>query len=312
MSWLARYQDINRSFQRICLYRVGASGAGFFSEYNNLILAMLFCLHHRIQFRLASAGASFAVQRGFADYFLPYFPLEENWYDPLNNRPGALRPEAKSAAEQIKVAKGIEYFTQDLFDDFRSGEFARTTFDIPALGIQGDLLQATSVLLEHIWKLQPSVQQEVEAKIARLELPNEYVGFHIRRGDKVRETPEVATEDYFRSTPVCAQPSLRRTITVRCARHETDFRNGLCTRSATRTLRAMTNCGSTRKHGKQSTTTSSRCSLTLNSCSGQEARSSRTPRIWGCSWGCVGGTPIGRKSTHLTFPIGKSGEPGQF
>jgi len=199
MSWLARYQEINRSFQRICVYRVGASGAGFFSEYNNLILAMLYCLNHRIQFRLASAGANFAVHRGFADYFVPYFQLEENWYDRLNNRPGVLRPEANSVAQQIKVAKGIEYFTQDLFDVFRSGEFARTTFDIPALGIQGDLLQAASVVLEHIWQLQPSVQQEVEAKIARLKLPNEYVGFHIRRGDKVCETPKVATEDYFRA-----------------------------------------------------------------------------------------------------------------
>ena len=73
-----------------------------------------------------------------------------------------------------------------MFDDFRSAEFARTTFDIPGLGIQGDLLQAASVVLEHIWKLQPSVQQQVEAKIARLALPNDYVGFHIRRGDKVQ------------------------------------------------------------------------------------------------------------------------------
>ncbi len=199
MSWLARYQDINRSFQRVCIYRVGASGAGFFSEYNNLILAMLYCLHRRIQFRLASAGASFAVHRGFADYFVPYFPLEENWYDRLNNRPGCLTPEARSMADKIKPAEGIDHFTQDLFDDFRSPEFARTTFDIPALGIQGDVLQAASVVLEHIWDLQPSVRREVDAKIARLELPDEYIGFHIRRGDKVIETPGVATEDYFRA-----------------------------------------------------------------------------------------------------------------
>jgi Alpha-(1,6)-fucosyltransferase N- and catalytic domains len=199
MSWLARYQDINRSFQRISVYRVGAAGVGFFSDYNNLILAMLYCLHHGIQFRLASAGANFAVRRGFTDYFLPYFPLEDNWYDRLNNRPGLLGRGERSLAEQIKETKGIEYFTQDLFDDFRSPEFARTTFDIPALGIHGDVLQAASVVLEHIWVLQPSVQQELEAKIMRLELPDEYVGFHIRRGDKVGETPGVATEDYFRA-----------------------------------------------------------------------------------------------------------------
>jgi hypothetical protein len=42
------------------------------------------------------------------------------------------------------------------------------------------------------------VRQEVQAKIARLELPDEYVGFHIRRGEKVSETPKVATEEYFR------------------------------------------------------------------------------------------------------------------
>jgi Alpha-(1,6)-fucosyltransferase N- and catalytic domains len=197
MSWLARYQDINRSFQRICLYRVGASGAGFFSEYNNFLLAMLYCLHHRIQFRLAAAGADFAIHPGFTEYFVPDFPLEEHSYDALNNRPGLLSPEERSAAEEVKVAQGISYFTQDLFDDFRSAQFARTTFDIPALGIRGDLLAAASVVLGHIWELRPSVRQAVEAKIAGLALPAEYVGFHIRRGDKASETPPVATEDYF-------------------------------------------------------------------------------------------------------------------
>jgi hypothetical protein len=221
------------------MYRVGAAGVGFFSDYNNLILATLYCLHHRIQFRLASAGANFAVDRGFTDYFLPYFPLEDNWCDRFNNRPGVLRPELKLVAEQIKTAKGIEYFTQDLFDDFRSPEFARTTFDIPFLGIQGDLLQAASVVLRHIWELQPSVRQEVQAKIARLELPDEYVGFHIRRATRSvrhqRWQPR-NTSELPRSTPVSAQPSSRRTITVRSARHVKDFRSGLCIRSATRTL----------------------------------------------------------------------------
>ncbi|MCU1360871.1 MAG: hypothetical protein JWN99_2160 [Ilumatobacteraceae bacterium] len=67
MTWVDRCQHLNRSFQRVYVHHVGASGAGFFSEFNNVILAMLYCVHHRIQFRLTSANASFAVDRGFDD-----------------------------------------------------------------------------------------------------------------------------------------------------------------------------------------------------------------------------------------------------
>lgn len=47
------YRRINKSFKRVLIFKIGLN-SGFFSEYNNMILAMLYCLENRIQFKLSS------------------------------------------------------------------------------------------------------------------------------------------------------------------------------------------------------------------------------------------------------------------
>ena len=43
------------------LYRIG-SDAGFFSEYNNMVLAMVYCQRNNMRFLLSSYGANFSLQ----------------------------------------------------------------------------------------------------------------------------------------------------------------------------------------------------------------------------------------------------------
>jgi hypothetical protein len=200
MNWLERYQCLNRSFEKICVFHVGV-GFGFFSEYNNMVLALLYCLKHRIRFRLASADANFAVEKGYSDYFLSVFEEDHNWYNRYcNTRPylGLKHGQHLYLAKLVKLMYGIDYFTQDIWHCFRSEGFQGEQFDFQQLGINGDLLQATSLVIEQIWKFQPSVDQEISAVIAQLALPTDYVGFHIRRGDKMVEAKRVRTVDYFR------------------------------------------------------------------------------------------------------------------
>lgn len=58
------YRRINKSFKRVLIFKIGLN-SGFFSEYNNMILAMLYCLENRFKFKLSSNGANFNTQFGW-------------------------------------------------------------------------------------------------------------------------------------------------------------------------------------------------------------------------------------------------------
>lgn len=53
------------------IFHLGHS-AGFYSEFNNMVLAILYCKQHSIDFRLYSADANFGIRKGWRDYFLPF------------------------------------------------------------------------------------------------------------------------------------------------------------------------------------------------------------------------------------------------
>jgi hypothetical protein len=62
------YARLNASFTRKLYFHLGVN-AGFFSEFNYLLLAMLSCLENHIQFVLYSADANFKVDKGWDDFF---------------------------------------------------------------------------------------------------------------------------------------------------------------------------------------------------------------------------------------------------
>ena len=62
------YRRLNESYHPILVFHIGDS-AGFFSDYNGMILAMLYCLKHHIQYTqgqilLRGAVRHFAKVRG--------------------------------------------------------------------------------------------------------------------------------------------------------------------------------------------------------------------------------------------------------
>ena len=55
-----RYRQVNESFPRKLIWRVGQQ-AGFFAEYSAMLGAMIYCLDHRLQLQLYSADANFGT-----------------------------------------------------------------------------------------------------------------------------------------------------------------------------------------------------------------------------------------------------------
>ena len=81
------YRELNRSFKPVLIFHVGES-AGFFSEYNCMILAMLYCLQHQIQFRLYSKDANFSYEKGWTDFFEAFCEEEKSdLHHYINMRP---------------------------------------------------------------------------------------------------------------------------------------------------------------------------------------------------------------------------------
>lgn len=224
MVLLDQYTLLNNSFKEKLVFNLGVE-AGFFSEYNNMILAMLYCLKHKISFSLHSSSANFKISKGWQDYFSPFCAEDSNdnharfnWRMPnhrhsshpnlllrnilnvvVNPGKNALDPIRKKIVKQLyfKSSPYFNYFTYDLWPDFRTGHFQKQFFNIPELGIAGDIQDACAALIDMTWKFNMQTKQKIDKIISSLNLPTDYVGLHIRRGDKNKEFEFKGLQDYI-------------------------------------------------------------------------------------------------------------------
>lgn len=205
---------INESFKkRTFVFHIGIDG-GFFSEYNNMILAMLYCLKHRIRFSLFSKDANFGFEKGWSDFFHSFGIEENNLHHSKYNRrmPFTFRLSSNNSISNVmynyfigpvskmkyllneklfKIAYfgGINkvLFTHELWNSFHSSTMQNDYYKIPELGINGDLRDACKILLDITWSYQPEIEKKIERIITNLYLPKRFVGLHIRGGDKYLE-----------------------------------------------------------------------------------------------------------------------------
>lgn len=68
---LLEYQKYNNSCKQLLVFHFG-TGAGFFSEYNNMIRMMVYCMIHKIKFTIYSSDCSFKKENGWSDFFQPF------------------------------------------------------------------------------------------------------------------------------------------------------------------------------------------------------------------------------------------------
>ena len=198
--WLIQYNKLNNSFKKKLVFRIGTD-AGFFSEYNNMIFAMLYCLQNEIKFVLSSKDNKFSIEKGWQDFFLPF--TEEtlvSFHVRHNNRGWYYNP-TRREYYKIRILRklfSIDFLTQDLWCYFREPEFWKSKFSIPKLGISNcNLLEGSRIIVNNIWNYQPDVQDIINYKKASIGLPKEYIGVHMRSGDKVTEHKLFSVEDYM-------------------------------------------------------------------------------------------------------------------
>jgi len=181
------YKKVNDSFKEKMIYRLGYD-AGFFSEYNNMILASIYCLSNEISFYINSNFSNFKVYEGWQDYFIPFFPEnKKNYNKKYNYRPFGYK---NKFYKFIKVFNRVDFFTQDLWFDIRSEVFFTNEIIIPQFNFRGTLLEACNILVPLTWNFKPEIAKQIQFQKEQLNLPKEYIGLHIRRGDKLIETSQ--------------------------------------------------------------------------------------------------------------------------
>ncbi len=223
---LSDYQVFNNSSRKTLVFHFG-TGAGFFSEYNNMLKAIAYCLIHKIKFVLYSADATFRVQSGWTDYFLPFteevfsdFHREYNSRIPDYRQTYSLRRYFKSqilsiikrdrkwkakyvpfyrkskAISNLKKKYRFDYFTYDLWYDFVSLKNEEKV--CIANLFEGKIFELISAIDKMIWRFNEKTQLAIDININKIQLKQtEFIGFHIRRGDKFKEAELFSLKKYI-------------------------------------------------------------------------------------------------------------------
>jgi len=196
------YNKCNSSFNKKVVFRIGIS-AGFFSEYNNMIFTMHYCMINKIRFILNSNDANFSYKNGWQDYFMPFtteYTFFLNKYYNIRHAPPLLsRLRDKIGYALFKLwlkVRQIDFTTWQLFQEARN-QNTLISYSIDGFNLSGTLADNCGAISKYVWRFKPSVKQLIDAICDSISLPSEYIGIHIRRGDKINETYPVPLEDYM-------------------------------------------------------------------------------------------------------------------
>ena len=222
------YQRLNKSFSKKLIFHLG-TGSGFFSEYNNMLKAMAYCLQNKIQFVLYSVDATFAYNKGWQDFFNPFTDeVVESFHSEYNKRfltrsitrsfiryvrgilvtikfkktyghllQYSLFYREPQIVKDLKAEHNFNYFTYDLWSSFKEMDVSKR---IEISGIfKGTIFDLMKLLDNLIWRFNDETAVEVENIMTNLNLPSNYFGMQIRGGDKFMENSLLDYKLYFQT-----------------------------------------------------------------------------------------------------------------
>jgi hypothetical protein len=192
------YTEINSSFELKLVYRLG-SDSGFFSEINNMVLAMIYCIENNIQFQLYSKKGSYSADT-WLDYFRPFtIHKEELFHYAFNHRPYIYPLPETFIIEELLEKRNKEkvLLTQHVWPFINDDKVYNVNKTINNSIINGNLLEVAQVVIKSIWHYNEKTSNDISSSLKELKLPAEYDALHIRRGDKITETKNSDIKEYF-------------------------------------------------------------------------------------------------------------------
>jgi hypothetical protein len=188
----------NQKCKKKLLFHLGHS-AGFYSELNNMIFAILFCVQYNVKFILYSQDANFREDKGWTDYFLPF--CQEFFFRPIHYING------RSCNPNLGIKSKVYGFlfrlffpnillTQDVWDKFRVIDRNFNGINMGKLNII-DFKKACKYIIESIYVFNSKTRSEIDNLKSSLNLNNAYIAIHIRGGDKITEYNLFDIEKYM-------------------------------------------------------------------------------------------------------------------
>ncbi|MDR1544417.1 MAG: hypothetical protein LBS50_08450 [Prevotellaceae bacterium] len=194
--FLQKYNELNNSFSKSLVFGVGLE-AGFYSEFNNMALAILYCLENKIKLYLHSSKSNFGK---WTDFFEPFCIEKNNCYtDKFDHRFSAknLTNKQKIREKIVKIIGkiyGINYLTYDLFETIHNLE--EKYYNIEKLNISGTTQQICGEIIRNIYRFNSQTINAIEQLTNKIAFEQPYIGFHIRGGDKIIEHEIMAIDSY--------------------------------------------------------------------------------------------------------------------
>lgn len=175
------YIKTNNSFKKKELI-YPLSSRGFFSEINNLALAVLYCMEEKINFKICTKKW---VSGEWQDYFEPIFD-EYNGIIPIPDDMYVVRRKDLYYNFYHKFIKRRTLVQTDVWHKMHQADFINRTFNIPSLGIKGSIYDAKKQIFTLILNYNLLIQEKLNFFIdSEILFIKESCGIHIRRGDKV-------------------------------------------------------------------------------------------------------------------------------
>lgn len=196
MATIEDYRRLNESFKRKFIFRFG-TGMGFYSELNALMLTALYCLKYHYKFVMYSENAAFAFGRGWDDFFEPFCPTYRWGLFGRCIRREYILNGAKSRMAHLHKLFSNTLLLPDIYWYCRSSWFEHETFDIPELGIKGDIREALRILVPIIYRFNPEYTALIKDFESQLSLPALYISMQVRGGDKVIERELINPQRYI-------------------------------------------------------------------------------------------------------------------
>lgn len=199
MNKLAAYNKLNRSFHKKYIFNFGSEG-GFYSEFNNMVFGIIYCLKPQYRFILYSGNSQFKINKGWEDFFEPFVDsVDSSFHKRFNRRLKAKELKLRNYPQWYfyKFFNKDTYLTYELFHSFFNNEFYRKHFDIPELGFKGSLRDVSREIVKLIYRFNAATQTEIDENIARLNLPEKYASVQVRKGDKDTEYEFISTDNYI-------------------------------------------------------------------------------------------------------------------
>jgi len=138
---------------------------GFFAEINCMLNGIIFCLHNNIKLNLISDFFIYRQNCGWEDYFEPF-------------------------TETLNPSPSLKHFICDglgaTFNVIYNYDFLN--INVPRLDLKpNDIFENKRKIAQLVYRYSERTKKLIDHIKADVELPNDYVAFHIRRGDKVGE-----------------------------------------------------------------------------------------------------------------------------